>query len=231
MALELLAVALDAADAPEVAAFWGALLGREQHLDAVGALLPGDDTQVGLRFVTAGTEKSGPSYLHLHLTSESLEDQDATVARAVALGGRPVDVGQLPEEDHVVLADPGGNEFCVLGPGNSFVAGCGFLGEVTCDGTREVGLFWRDALHWQLVWDQDDETAVQSRLGGTKVSWSGVPAAPKPGRSRQRLELVADDLATEVDRLVELGATRFRDLHDGVGLADPDGTTFWVRAR
>ena len=36
-------------------------------------------------------------------------------------------MGQLPEEDHVVLTDPGGNEFCVIGPGNKFLAGCGLL--------------------------------------------------------------------------------------------------------
>jgi hypothetical protein len=40
--------------------------------------------------------------------------QRATVDRALALGGRHVDVGQLPEEEHVVLADPEGNEFCVF---------------------------------------------------------------------------------------------------------------------
>ena len=79
-----------------------------------------------------------------------------------------------------MLADPGGNEFCVIEPGNRFLAGRGLLGEVTCDGTREVGLFWRDALGWPLVWDQGGETAVQSPQGGTKVSWGGPPVAPKP---------------------------------------------------
>jgi hypothetical protein len=43
--------------------------------------------------------------------------------------------GAAPEEDHVVLADPDGNEFCVIEPGNNFLAGCGFLGEVSCHGT------------------------------------------------------------------------------------------------
>ena len=121
--------------------------------------------------------------------------------------GRHLDVGQLPEEDHVVLADPGGNEFCVIEPGNNFLAGCGLLGEVSCDGTREVGLFWRDALGWPLVWDQDEETAIQSPHGGTKVSWGGPPVAPKEGRNRQRLDLAAPNVAAEVKRLIALGAT------------------------
>lgn len=55
-----------------------------------------------------------------------------------------------------------GNEFCVIEPGNAFLAGCGFLGEVACDGSREVGLFWSDVLGWPPVWDQDQETAIQS---------------------------------------------------------------------
>ena len=62
----------------------------------------------------------------------------------------------------MVLADPEGNELCVIEPGNSFLAGCGFVGELACDGSREVGHFWSEALGWPLVWDQDQETAIQS---------------------------------------------------------------------
>lgn len=162
MHLRLVAVTLDALDPHELATFWGTLLGREVAPGPSGLLLPGDQEQVGLRFVEASSEKSGPSRLHLHLTTASLDDQQRTVAKVLSLGGVHIDVGQLPDEDHVVLADPGGNEFCVIGPGNNFLAGCGRLGEVACDGRRKVGLFWRDALGWPLVWDQDQETAVQS---------------------------------------------------------------------
>ena len=66
--------------------------------------------------------------MHFDLTSTSLEDQQQTVARALELGGRHIDIGQRPEEDHVVLADPEGNEFCVIEPGNNFLADCGFIG-------------------------------------------------------------------------------------------------------
>ena len=208
----------------------GFLLGREIVGEPSGALLPGDDTQIGLRFVAAATETSGQNRLHLHLTSSTLDDQRHTVATALGLGGRHLDVGQLPQEDHVVLADPGGNAFCVIGPGNNFLAGCGFLGEVACDGSREVGLFWRDALEWPLVWDQDGETAVQSPRGGTKVSWGGPPVAAKIGRNRQRLDLAASDPAAEVERLVALGATELGDRDGGVELADPDGNEFSVSA-
>jgi hypothetical protein len=228
MPLRLEAVTYDAHDPVGLAAFWSALTAREVVPEDGATLLPGDDGQPGLRFGAAATEKSGPDRMHLHLTSTSGEDQKQTVEKALDLGGQHLDVGQLPDEDHVVLSDPGGNEFCVIGPGNSFLAGCGRLGEVSCDGSRDVGLFWRDALGWPLVWDQDGETAVQSPLGGTKVSWGGPPVAPKRRRNRQRFDLAATDLATEVARLESLGAVRLRDRGDGVELADPDGNEFWV---
>jgi hypothetical protein len=203
-----LTVTFDAHDAARVAGFWAGLLEREVVEDVGGVLLPGDDAQLSLRFVASDTEKAGPNRLHLHLTSASLFDQQGTVAKALELGGAHLDVGQLPEEGHIVLADPEGNEFCVIEPGNDFLAGCGFLGEVACDGTREVGVFWSEALRWPLVWDQDEETAIQSPHGGTKVAWGGPPVAPKETRNRQRFELTAGDLAAEVERLLALGATR-----------------------
>jgi hypothetical protein len=223
------AVTFDALDPAVPAAFWAGLLGREPVEEPDGVLLPGDDTQVGLRFVAATTERSGPDWLHLHLTSTSLEDQQRTIERALELGGRHLDVGQRPEEGHVVLADPEGNALCVIEPGNSFLAGCGHLAEVGCDGGREVGVFWQQALGWSLVWDQDDETAIQSPAGGTKLAWGGAREAPKTTPNRQRFDLAADDLAGEVERLVGLGATRLGELPDGVELADPDGNELSLR--
>ncbi len=226
MVLRLEAVTLEVADSPAVAAFWAGLLERDIVTEPDGALVAGDETQVGLRFVTSDSEQVGPRRLHLHLTSTSLEDQERTVETALRLGGRHIDVGQAPDDSFTVLADPGGNELCVIEPNNKFLAGTGYLGEVTCDGTRDVGLFWRDALDWPLVWDENQETAIQSRLGGTKVSWGGPPVEPKHGRNRQRLDLVASDPSTEAERLISLGATHLVDLRDGVELADPDGNEF-----
>jgi len=233
VALRLEAVTFDVADAAAVAAFWAGLLGRKVLTESGGAFLPGDDTQVGLRFVTSDTEQVGPRRLHLHLTSSSLEHQQRTVETALRLGGRHIDVGQGPDDKHIVLADPGGNELCVIEPGNNFLAGTGYLGEVTCDGTRDVGLFWRDALGWPLVWDQGEQTAVQSPFGGTKISWDswgGSAVEPKHGRNRQRFDLVTADPASEAERLVSLGATPLADLADGVELADPDGNEFGLHA-
>ncbi|MFG1626771.1 VOC family protein [Kribbella sp. NPDC049227] len=229
MALRLEAVVFDVADATAVAAFWAGLLDREVLTEPGGALVPGDKTQVGLRFVTSDTLQVGPRQLHLHLTSTSLEHQQRTVETALRLGGRHLDVGQGPDANFVVLADPGGNELCVIEPGNNYLAGTGYLGEVTCDGTRDVGLFWRNALGWPLVLDKNEQTAVQSPLGGTKISWdswSGPPIQPKNARNRQRFDLVTADPTSEAERLVSLGATRLADRADRVEMADPNSNEF-----
>ncbi|MGC4109232.1 MAG: VOC family protein [Nocardioides sp.] len=233
MTSRLVAVTFDAEHPHDLARFWAELLGRPITPEGKADLLPGDPGQAGLRFVEASTPGSGAGpggrTLHLHLTSESADDEQRTVAEVLRLGGRHLDVGQLPEEDHTVLADPGGSPFCVIGPGNRFLAGCGRLGEVSCDGSRQVGLFWRDALDWPLVWDQDEETAVQSPDGGTKLSWGGPPVADKRGRNPQRFDLATTDVASEADRLVALGATRVGERGDAVELADPDGNEFTLR--
>lgn len=226
MSCHLLAITCEVPDPIGVAEFWGALLGRQVLPEAGGALVPGEGPQVGLRFVPGPSTTSGSDLWHLHLTTESPADRERLLAAAAGLGAKHVDVGQLPDEDHVVLADPAGAAFCVIEPGNRYLAGCGRLGEVACDGTREVGLFWRDALGWTLVWDQDGQTAIQSPLGGTKIGFGGPPVEPRPGRDRQRFDLAATDLPAELTRLRELGATYLGERGGGTGLADPDGNEF-----
>jgi hypothetical protein len=228
----LLAVTFEARDSRGPARFWATLLDREVFADADGVLLPGDRTQVGLRFAPARAEKRGPNRIHLHLTSEG-SDQEKVVAKALGLGASHIDVGQLPEETHVVLGDPEGNELCVIPPDSSFLAGCGALGEVACDGTRAVGIFWSKALAWPLVWDENDETAIQSPRGGTKVAWGGAPVAPLKVPAREWFELSSDDdLDREVERLIALGATRATErADDAIALADPDGNEFRLRTR
>ena len=232
MALRFEAVTFEVADADAVAAFWAGLLDRQMLAEPGGVLVPGDEVQVGLRFVASDGKQVRRRRLHLHLTSSSREHQQRTVETALRLGGRHIDVGQGPDDPHVVLADPDGNELCVIEPGNNYLAGTGYLGEVTCDGTRAVGLFWRDALGWPLVWDENEQTAVQSPLGGTKISWDswgGPPVEPRTGGNRQRFDLVTADPTGEAERLVSLGATRLSDLPDGIELADPDRNEFRLR--
>jgi predicted enzyme related to lactoylglutathione lyase len=225
-----------ASDPAALARFWGGLLGWGPTDDPRGgvALEPSDDTGFLLRFVPTDAPKVAPNQMHVDLTSASPEDQQRTVARALELGGRHIDIGQRPEEGHVVLADPEGNEFCVIGAGNAFLAECGFLGAVASDGSREVGYFWSRALDWPLVWDQDEETAIRSPEGGPKITWGGPPFRPKQPRNRLHLDLApGGDQQDEVDRLLALGATRVdvgRSDAPWVVLADPDGNEFCVLA-
>jgi predicted enzyme related to lactoylglutathione lyase len=191
MTCQLLAVCFDAGDPLRLARFWGGVLGWEMADDPHDGvvLLPGDGTGFGFRFLPSQEQKSGQNPRHFHLTSTSLEDQRQTVAKSLELGARAVDAGQRPEEGHVVLADPEGYEFCVIEPGNNYLAGCGFLAELTCDGSREVGYFWSEALGWPLVWDQALQTAIRSPRGGPKISWDGARLLPKTGKSRLHFDL------------------------------------------
>ncbi|MEV4052036.1 VOC family protein [Amycolatopsis sp. NPDC049688] len=231
MPSRLLALTSEADDPAEPARFWAALLGREVVEDDGGVLLPGGETQLGLRFVPGRAGRPGTHRMHLHLTSADLEDQRRTVATAVRLGGRHLDVGQRPEEGHVVLADPAGYEFCVIEPGNAYLAGCGPLGELTGAGSRQAGEFWSRALGWPLVWDRGEQTAIQSPDGGTKIAWDTWDNAPAEPH-RQRLELLPADSGQQaaIDALISLGATRLAARTDSTAaLADPDGTEFRVR--
>ena len=113
MTSHLVALRFDAIDPNRLSRFWAGVLDRETAADGL-TLLPSEDTGLAIGFQPTQEQKAGPNQIHLHLTSTSLEDQQSTVARALGLGGRHLDVGQGPEEPHVVLADPEGNEFCLL---------------------------------------------------------------------------------------------------------------------
>jgi predicted enzyme related to lactoylglutathione lyase len=236
MTSRLVALCFDANDPLLLARFWAGVLGREPADDPDDGitLLPDDDTGFRIRFRPTEEKRTGPNQMHFDLTSTSLEDQQRTVARSLELGAQHIDVGQLPEEGHVVLADPEGNEFCVVEAGNNFLADCGFIGALSSDGSQEVGYFWSAALGWPLVWDQDQETAIQSPNGGPKIAWGGPPVAPKTGKNRLHFDLAPPphgDQQAEVDRLVSLGATRIdigRPEAGWVAMADPDGNEFCV---
>lgn len=141
-------------------------------------------------------------------------------------GGRRRGTGPLPFGRDIYLADPGGDEFCVIEPGNAYLEGCGLLGEITCEGTPTAGRFWLAALGWSLVWDRDEQIAIQSPSGGTKIAWDGLPDPSAPGWNRQRFDLVTMDPDLEIHRLVGLGATLLGTRSGPIILADPDGSEF-----
>jgi predicted enzyme related to lactoylglutathione lyase len=235
MTSRLVSLCIDANDSLRLARFWAEALRWEiEKTDGEIGLVPTDGTQFGILFEPVPEKKAGKNSIHLDLTTRSIVDQTESVARLVELGARHIDVGQSAEDSHVVLADPEGNEFCLIEPTNNFLATCGRLGSITCDGSRAVGYFWSQALGWPLVWDQDEETAIRAPDGtGPFITW-GPPVPTKTQKNRLHLDIAppADgDQRAEVDRLISLGATPI-DIGQGdvswVVMADPDGNEFCV---
>ena len=237
MTSRLISVVIDADDPAVLARFWAAALRWDISAETDGeiGLSPTDGAAFDILFERVDAPKTGQNRNHLDLTTTSIEDQQETVARLLELGGSHIDIGQSPDEDHVVLADPEGNELCIIGPMNKFLAGCGRLGAINCDGTRAAGVFWSEALGWPLVWDQGEETAIRSPDGtGPKITWSGPPLMAKSSKNRLHLDIAPTDGAgqqDEVERLVSLGASRV-DIGQGdvewVVMADPDDNEFCV---
>lgn len=76
-------------------------------------VIPVEEQGPGLVFVPVSEGKTIKNRLHLDLAPFAGDDQAAEVARLEGLGATRVDVGQ-GDRPWVVLADPEGNEFCVL---------------------------------------------------------------------------------------------------------------------
>ncbi|MCU1526324.1 MAG: hypothetical protein JWP75_87 [Frondihabitans sp.] len=225
MTSQLVGIDFDALDPERLARFWSALLGRER----IGVTIPDGGSGFRITFVSTAEPKTTQNRIHFDLTSSPLQDQGTLVDRALKLGARHADVGQSPDEPHVVLADPEGNEFCVTESGNRFLTDTDLIGAVNCDGTQALGYFWSAAFEWPLVWDQDQETAIQSPGGGSKVTWSGPPLMPRSHRERLRLVVAprSTDAPLEVLRLVALGAVAASRSEAGpTTLFDPDGNEF-----
>ncbi|MEU3604947.1 VOC family protein [Streptomyces sp. NPDC035033] len=120
MACRISELVLECADPERLAVFWGEVLGYvEVGREADGSIEIGPPgTGFGGPLPTLVlSPNSGPrnGWRRLHIdVSATDRDQDAELERLLALGARPADVGQTGEEDWHVLADPEGNEFCLL---------------------------------------------------------------------------------------------------------------------
>jgi Glyoxalase-like domain len=87
-----------------------------QHALDAGREIPVEERGPGLVFVPVPEGKQVKNRLHIDLAPRAGDDQKAAVERLEQLGATRVDVGQRADVTWVVLADPEGNEFCVLSP-------------------------------------------------------------------------------------------------------------------
>ncbi|MGP4003659.1 VOC family protein [Streptomyces sp. 8N706] len=120
MAVALYQIAVDAHDVRGLARFWCEVLNWKVLFDDPEEVVIGadEDAWPGIVFLPVPERKTVKNRLHLDL---SPDDQAAEVERLLALGARRADVGQGEDATWVVLADPEGNEFCVLRPKQTLI--------------------------------------------------------------------------------------------------------------
>jgi predicted enzyme related to lactoylglutathione lyase len=244
MPTRLVHCVIDAADPARLAAFWAAALGwevafedpNESEVAPPGFEYPGTGA-VPLVFVPVPEPKTGKNRIHLDLATTSVTHQQAWVKRLEELGATPADVGQ-GEVPWAVLADPEGNEVCILEPRPEYrdtspVAAL----VVDCEDPGAMARFWASAAGWVVHSVEKDFASLRSPSGnGPYLEFLQVPG-PKTVKNRMHLDIApypGDDHAGEVARLQEAGAVP-ADIGQGdvpwVVLADPEGNEFCVLSR
>ena len=117
MPLRLHHIVVDAHDLPRLAQFWAQALGWRILSERPREIVIGPDEHApaGMCFMPVTDPKQVKNRVHLDLTT-SAADRDQEITRLLALGARRADIGQAGTESWTVLADPEGNEFCVVRP-------------------------------------------------------------------------------------------------------------------
>jgi hypothetical protein len=246
MALRPVQVNIKALDDSAVGRFWAEALGWRvsggtpgvtTYVGPVGAFVWPDPVAVGVDVVRVPEPKAAAkNRVHLDLATTSAAHQAELVARLQALGATRAHVGQ-GEVPWTVLADPEGNEFCVLEPREVY-RDTGPIAAVVvdCVDPRAMARFWGEAIDWTLREVTDEHAVLRSAEGvGPYLEFLRTPGV-KTVPDRVHLDLLpyaGDDKAAEADRLRDLGAS---DLDLGQGdvpwtcLADPEGHEFCVLA-
>ncbi len=233
---------IDAADPSALAAFWAAALGWEVAADEP------DEVVVE----PAGFTYPSPAALPLvFVPVQEPEDRQEPPAPGPlddvagapgrrggaccsALGATPADIGQgdVPWE---VLADPEGNEFCVLEPREDYMDARP-VAAIVLDCARPDALvpFWADATGWEVRTSLPNFASLRAPGGtGPFLELLQTPDA-KTVKNRLHIDVapLADgDTQAEARRLEQAGAVRL-DIGQGdvswVVLADPEGNEFCV---
>jgi catechol 2,3-dioxygenase-like lactoylglutathione lyase family enzyme len=128
MSLRWYTVVVDCHDPKAQSRWWAGVLGwpivYESDTEVVVAPahqvdetreIPRAERGPGLIFIPVPEAKALKNRLHIDLAPAKDDDQEAEVRRLESLGARRIDIGQ-GNPSWIVLADPEGNEFCVLTP-------------------------------------------------------------------------------------------------------------------
>lgn len=116
-------IVFDTHDLPGLARFWTRALGWKvlSERDVEVVIGPDENAPVGICFMPVTDVKTVKNRLHIDLTADA-DERDAEIERLLELGAQRVEIGQTGTESWVVLADPEGNEFCVVRPKRTLIA-------------------------------------------------------------------------------------------------------------
>ncbi|GID29042.1 VOC family protein [Paractinoplanes brasiliensis] len=239
MATRLVQINMKAHDDAALGRFWADALGwgldseapGVANLEPVGFSYP-DPTAVCIDLVASPEPKTVKNRVHIDLASTSLADQAAQVSRLQSLGAGLVDIGQ-GDVPFVVMADPEGNEFCVLEPRTEYMdTGPIAAVVVDCANPQVLADFWGQAMDWTVHAVNAEAASLRSSQGvGPYLEFIRVPDK-KTVWNRVHLDIrpyKGDDLPSEAARLQKLGATPVElndpNVHWQV-LRDPEGNEF-----
>ena len=241
MPTRMVHMVIDAAEPARVARFWAAALGWEMAADGpevANVRPPGysypDPVAQLLVVLSVPESKPAKNRVHLNLATRSAAHQAAEVDRLLSLGAVPADVGQ-GDVPWRVLADPEGNEFCVLdprpayrdtGPVAAIVADCADL--------DVMAGFWELAAGWTRRGVADGRVMLRSpRNVGPFLELQRVPEV-KTAKNRLHWDVApekGEDQAAAVRLLRAAGAVP-ADIGQGdvswQVMADPEGNEFCV---
>jgi hypothetical protein len=234
---------MKARDDSALGGFWAEALGWKvssegpgvTNLEPEGFVYP-DPVAVCIDLVASAEPKTVKNRVHVDLAATSAAHQAELVARLIDLGATRADIGQ-GDVPWTVMADPEGNEFCVLdshyqdtGPIAAVVVDCADPGVMT--------RFWSQAMDWNMQSLTDRNAVLRSWAGvGPYVHLQFLRTPDvKTGWNRVHLDLrpyPGDGQEAEEARLHALGATTIDIGRTDVSwkvLADPEGNEFCLLA-
>ncbi|SEM59062.1 VOC family protein [Streptacidiphilus jiangxiensis] len=239
MATRLVQINMKAQDDAALGRFWAQALGWRMDSEGPGVtnLEPEnytypDPVAVCIDIIAHPEPKTVKNRVHLDLATTSPAHQAELVARLTDLGATPLDVGQ-GDVPWAVLADPEGNEFCVLEPRPEYLD-TGLIAAVVvdCADPRAMARFWGEAMDWTVHEVDDDFASLRSSKGvGPYLEFIRSPD-PKTVWNRVHLDVrpyPGDDPQAEEARLRALGAGDPGIDQSGITwtvLTDPEGNEF-----